>query len=359
MQSIDNVIKEIILNYNNDIKQVLKKSRQKQIVIFGAGQLGHKVYRILGQQGINVKCFCDNKTGGQSDVQTGIRIARIEELKTERNNIFLLIAVFDDRAYNTVYRQLLECGFEEEQLMNAKSFTEKLPISYLEQNKEKYKRAYSLLDDEDSKEIYLTMMRKAYLDDDISKIVDREEEQYFDKKIIFSEEEVFVDCGGFDGETAARFVNRVNGRFKKIIIFEPEESKRNVIEKNLGNHEFILYNYGLWSKDTVLKFDARGDSASAVYEYGDSEIIVKTLDGTVFPDEPTFIKMDIEGSETEALKGCKKIIEAYKPKLAICIYHKPEDLFEIPIMLKEMCPDYKLSVRQYADSRFETVCYAV
>ena len=115
----------------------------------------------------------------------------------------------------------------------------------------------------------------------------------------------------------------------------------------------------MWSKDTVLKFDARGDSASAVYEYGDSEIIVKTLDGTVFQDKPTFIKMDIEGSETEALKGCKKIIEAYKPKLAICIYHKPEDLFEIPIMLKEMCPDYKLSVRQFADSRFETVCYAV
>lgn len=78
-------------------------------------------------------------------------------MKAERNDTFILIAVFDDRAYKNVYRQLLDCGFEEEQLMNSKSFTEKLPISYLEQNQEKYKKAYSLLEDEDSKEIYLSM----------------------------------------------------------------------------------------------------------------------------------------------------------------------------------------------------------
>lgn len=83
------------------------------------------------------------------------------------------------------------------------------------------------------------------------------------------------------------------------------------------------------------------------------------LDETVYDRKPTYIKMDIEGAEQEALKGCKRIIQDYKPKLAICIYHKPDDLFEIPIMIKEMNPEYKLYVRQYADAWYDTVLYAV
>ena len=243
--------------------------------------------------------------------------------------------------------------------MNAKNIAEKLPISYLKQNIDNYKKAYSLLEDEYSKEVYLNRIKEAYLECDISQIVSSEDEEYFDKEIILAKDEVFVDCGGFDGETAARFANRVNGKYKKIIIFEPEEPKKELIQRNLSGYKYDFYSYGLWSSDTILKFDARGDCASSIDELGDTEIAVKTLDGMIFQDAPTFIKMDIEGAETEALKGCRKIIEEYKPKLAICIYHKPEDLFEIPIMIKEMCPEYKLTIRQYANSRFETVCYAV
>lgn len=89
------------------------------------------------------------------------------------------------------------------------------------------------------------------------------------------------------------------------------------------------------------------------------EIKVKALDDIVMEDRPTFIKMDIEGAEMEALKGSQKIIQAYRPKLAICIYHRPEDLFEIPLFIKELREDYRLLIRQYEDSRFETVCYAI
>ena len=84
------------------------------------------------------------------------------------------------------------------------------------------------------------------------------------------------------------------------------------------------------------------------------------IDDIVDPrDKVTFIKMDVEGAELESLKGAKNIILRDCPKLAICIYHKPEDLFEIPILIKEMCREYKIVIRQYADSIFETVCYAV
>lgn len=69
--------------------------------------------------------------------------------------------------------------------------------------------------------------------------------------------------------------------------------------------------------------------------------------------------MDIECAETDALMGCKNIIKIQKPKLAICIYHSPEDMLNIPIMLKEMCSDYQIYIRHYTDLMLETVCYAI
>jgi hypothetical protein len=74
--------------------------------------------------------------------------------------------------------------------------------------------------------------------------------------------------------------------------------------------------------------------------------------------EITYIKLDIEGAELEALKGMKKIIATCKPKLAICIYHKPTDLWTIPLFIRSLNPSYKLYIRQH-DRVHETVCYAL
>ena len=168
-----------------------------------------------------------------------------------------------------------------------------------------------------------------------------------------------MDCGGYVGDTAAEFLRRTKGQYKKLIIFEPEICKGTIIQTNLKGYEYDLYQYGVWSQSTVLKFDARGDSTSFITENGQIKIPVKALDDVILKERPTFIKMDIEGSETEALKGCRRIIEEYKPKLAICIYHRPEDLFEIPLWIHSVNKDYRLLIRQYSSTRFETVCYAI
>lgn len=70
-------------------------------------------------------------------------------------------------------------------------------------------------------------------------------------------------------------------------------------------------------------------------------------------------KMDIEGAGQEALKGCSQIIREYRSKLAICVYHKPKDLYQIPLMIKRMNPEYKLYMRQYTNDWYDTVLYAI
>ena len=67
----------------------------------------------------------------------------------------------------------------------------------------------------------------------------------------------------------------------------------------------------------------------------------------------------IEGAELEALKGAKETIQRDKPKLAVCIYHRPEDMVEIPLYIKQLVPDYKLYIRHHSNTAGETVLYAV
>ena len=72
-----------------------------------------------------------------------------------------------------------------------------------------------------------------------------------------------------------------------------------------------------------------------------------------------FIKMDIEGGEQDALFGMKKIIAARKPALAISLYHRPEDIFSIPLFLNQLNPDYSFYLRNYGEHAMETVLYAI
>ena len=96
-----------------------------------------------------------------------------------------------------------------------------------------------------------------------------------------------------------------------------------------------------------------------ISENGSNVVIVDSIDNVCGKDRVTFIKMDIEGSEAKALRGAEKTIRRDKPRLAISIYHKPEDYFEIPFLIKEMVPEYKLYIRHHTFNKNNTVVYAV
>jgi hypothetical protein len=117
---------------------------------------------------------------------------------------------------------------------------------------------------------------------------------------------------------------------------------------------------GVYNKRTQLKFDVQDNyGVSNIKDEGTHIIDVSTLDDEIL-ERVTFIKMDIEGSELYALRGAEKIIRKYKPKLAICVYHKKEDIVEIPKFIMSLGLDYKLYIRHHQKcSGTETVLYAI
>jgi len=67
--------------------------------------------------------------------------------------------------------------------------------------------------------------------------------------------------------------------------------------------------------------------------------------------------MDIEGSELAAINGAEQLIRTWKPRLAISLYHKAEDVFEIPERILQIVPEYRFRIRHYGAGLFETVLY--
>lgn len=184
--------------------------------------------------------------------------------------------------------------------------------------------------------------------------------QYFD---VFEpkKDEIFIDAGAYDGATIRDFVNWTKGEYKKIIALEPlAEMCNHIKEKCTQEHirSVQIEEAAAWNKKEKLFF-AEAKAGSRVEEGGETCINGIDIDSIAKDEMVTFIKMDIEGSELKALEGAKDTIQRNKPRLAICIYHKPEDIIELPSYILELVPEYKFYIRHYRSNICETVLYAM
>lgn len=232
---------------------------------------------------------------------------------------------------------------------------------------EKYPNAVFVI----SSMTYCGEIKKEYIANGITDIINfgsylneknkENEKQYYDV-LPFSNDEVIADVGCFDCASMFRYFKYANKQYKKIFSFEPEPTQflncRKIVEGS-GYKNWEVYNYGVWNEQGKLHFKCNS-SGSFICEDGDVEVKVVCLDDFFENREkPTFIKMDIEGVEMRALEGASEIIKKYRPKLAICVYHKLEDIFEIPEYILSLNPSYKLYLRHYTNRVNETVLYAV
>jgi FkbM family methyltransferase len=193
---------------------------------------------------------------------------------------------------------------------------------------------------------------------------------YEDGFISLNENDVFVDGGAYNGDSATMFLNKIGNKNGYVYSFEPDSDNYESAKRNLAAYKNVkVVQKGLWNSDTVLVFNPNaGEKAGASFVLGSGagteyRVSVTSLDrffkDTVDSKLPTFIKLDIEGAEKEALLGAANTIKWQKPKLAICAYHKQEDIYELPQTILSIRNDYRLMLRQYTYGCYDTVLYAV
>ncbi len=226
-------------------------------------------------------------------------------------------------------------------------------------NKDRYKKTYELLKDEKSKEVFEKVINfKISYDLEFMKdFTNDHENQYFDKDIVPKVDSInFLDGGAYVGDTL-EFILKNYPDYNKIYCVEPSLLHINIAKRenpNLKNVEFI--NCGLGNKTQLIEDNLQEPQNNCRHDYQTQNI--NTIDKLI-KEKIDFIKLDIEGDEIKALEGARNTIKNYHPILAICIYHKASDWYEVPNLILSIRNDYDIYLRHYMEGIYETVMYFI
>jgi FkbM family methyltransferase len=191
-------------------------------------------------------------------------------------------------------------------------------------------------------------------------------ETYFPHGLVrLSDHESVVDCGAFDGDTLRAVLDRTGGRFEHFLGLEPDPGNHAKLAAFVDalpagvRSRISTRQVAVHAERATLRFESGDGAGSNLTEAGDLEVQAERLDEIVGDLAPTFLKMDIEGAEPLAISGARQTLRRHSPTLAICLYHRREHLWEVPRLIIEANPRYRLSLRRHSDESWETVCYGV
>jgi len=337
----------------------------KSAVIFGTAKLSPHFIKYFKRKGTKILALVDNDKNKIGKKLSRLRILSKEVLFKEfGKNIQVVIASVH---YGEISQELKKMGlnhvfdpmfFFTLDCKNFNLLTWKNNIDLIFKNKKKIKAVFALLNDDRSRKIFTEIIRfRLTFDQSIFNKIKDEVDEYFDKKIIkLSSNEIFLDGGAYDGDTIKTFIRESKNIFKNIYAFEPDDKSYIQLSKylnKLADDRIINNKIGLGKDKKKLYFTNEGNLQSKITNKS------KTLIKIIPIDSLKYIKLDIEGFEKQALMGAKKTIAQHKPKLAICLYHHIEDLWEIPYLIKKFNKNYKFYIRHYTNFLFDTICYAI
>jgi FkbM family methyltransferase len=281
---------------------------KRDIVMYGAGGALNGVLFLLNKHiGVEPVCICDSDSKKWDTKKDGLNIISPHELQQKHKDSYIVISGIN---YNDkIFNDLLTLGYSPDNIFTCCSPT----------------ALYFRLDE-----------------------------------IPAYKNEIYIDAGCYDGQTIIDFIKYCPD-YDHIYGLEPDPTNFVLTKEKITSKDtrgVTLINKGVWSSEKQLHL-AQSGSRSMINETGEITINTTTIDYITRNDSVSFIKMDIEGAEAEAIKGAKDTIMKHKPKLAVCLYHKPEDILEIPLLIHDLVPEYKFYIRHHSLMFVETVLYAV
>lgn len=349
----DRSILEILLNFNVCIKGVIVSDEYyQQGEFYGFPVVKYSDWKSLKKETLVVTF---NIKKHETFFKRILKSDKVEKVYIFNGTGMLLLSDFETENQKVFYIDNYFIGLMQRALTK----------DYYEKNIKAFEQTYNWLEDDLSKKIF-----ENYLSGHIelknfpmrstwSKELMKN--QYFPQDIIHlnKKDEVFVDCGAYTGDTLKDFSDRVL-TFKKYYALEPDERRFEELQTIIDSidGDVVHLRYGVSNENKICAFSTNNDCGEISSE-GEVKIRVAKLDDLITEDNISFLKMDIEGAELEALEGAERIIKNAKPTLAICVYHKKEDLITIPQYIKNLEPQYKLYLRSHYLWASEVVLYAI
>ena len=333
------------------------------VYIYGMGDGAVKIMSVMERCGIKIKGIFASDEFVRGHSFMGFKVLTLSQVE-EIEDDFVVVLAFA-AGYRELYDKIFSIAKRHIVLspdvpvidFNGEVFD----FDYIKKNEEKLMEVYSMLYDEKSKQVFSDIInykisgKIEYLDNCTT-----EKSEVYEDIIKPSSDEVYVDLGAYRGDTVEEFLSFTDGKYKKIYALEPDgRNFKKLLLSVEGKENIFSINAAAWDKDTTLFFAAKAGRQSSVSKEG-KETNAKSVDSILSGKECTIIKMDVEGAEKEAIEGATLTIKNYKPKLMISLYHRNEDIFALPLQIREMNKEYKFFLRhQLYIPAWETNLYCI
>lgn len=336
----------------NDIWTYLKGAK-KPVVMYGMGNGADKILAVCEKYGIEVRDFFASDGFVRGHAFHGKTVLSYSDVKAKYGDFIVLVS------FATALPDVLDRIYAIES--EAELYVPDVPVfgetlftrEFVEQSMDKIQRCARLFADGESVRIYESVIN-AKLTGKISHLRASETDRATVYRQILRPEsyKAYADLGAYNGDTIRELL-AVAPNLELAVAMEPDRRNfRKLSEYAEGESRcsIELHNTGAWSHADTLFFDGSGNRNANITNVGSraKEIQVDSLDRVLSGRHVDYVKYDVEGSERQALEGSRETIKRFSPDLLISMYHRSEDVFELPLMIHEMNPSYKLYLRRFS-----------
>jgi FkbM family methyltransferase len=352
----------------------------RPVVLHGAGGVGRSVLAALRADGIEPVCFSDGGAQPGAEPVDGVAVLPVAEAVARHGSdaVFVVTILNPRFPYASVRAGLTDAGAQlvvpwilvawahPDGLLP--HYAVDLPHKVLEQADD-VRAAYALLGDDTSRHQFLVQLAwRLTADFDVLGDHLPTSEQYFSADVItLRDDDVFVDCGAFDGDTIASLIDHHPAGVQRIYALEPDPDNLEALNARLAGlgpavaDTVEVLPWAAGAERGTARWALPGTSSAGMAADGELEVEVAPLDELLHLGvAATYIKMDIEGAEPDALAGARETIGRHRPTLAVCIYHVQDHLWSLPLQVAGLVDgDYRYVIRRYLSDCWEVVLYAI
>ncbi len=324
------------------------KDTDKPIILYGTGNGADVVIDEFNRLGIKITEIAASEGFVRKRDFRGFTVKSIKEIE-ETYNDFIVVLGFAS-SIPQVMESIKNLAQKHKVIMPVVPVfgTTIFNREYLENNIDSLEKARAILFDEESKRIFDNMIafhftgRLPYLFS-----CESTREEALTDILRLSDKEDMLDLGAYRGDTIEELIN-LTGGYSSVTALEPDRKSFEKLCTYLADKEKAqALPYAVWNESKELVFSGGGGRQSALADTGKYTVQAVSVDSVVKNRKITYVKMDVEGVEKEAIEGMQELMKAQKPKLSIACYHRTEDLCTLIPLIHSINPDYKIHLRHH------------
>lgn len=340
------------------------KEQTRPIVLYGMGDGADKILAQFDRLGIRASGVFASDEFARGNLFHGFSVRRLSDTVAELGEDIVIVISFASQRPEVLAKMYeLDAKYDVVAPDVPVVPGELFDADFVRRHSDAMQQAYDLMADERSREVFLDTVRfKLSGKLEYLRRSESGKDDVFENILKPTGNEHFSDLGAYNGDTIRELLHYTDGRFASVTALEPDRRSFRKLSEWAGANlsgDVTLVQAGAWDRDEVRCFSDEAGRQSHVANKG-RETQMRALDSVLGGRACTYLKMDVEGAEREAIAGASQTICNFAPKLNIAAYHRSEDFFELPLVIHSLCKDYALYLRHHPYvPAWDTNLYAV